>query len=527
MKRKFIGRGFILGFLSSVIVIVLNYLVTFWASLPFAPFRLFDFMARILPGGIITFGIDLIVSVIDGLQLGPTSEVAKLAEQSMAIVQFMVLGGLLGIYLGYIESQKAQRGLSGWGLLGGFILGVAFVLIELYLGSPGGNMTSNLIWLGLLMMVWGLVLDVLIKQVIRSALAAADQPTMSRREVLYWVGTALAALIASIFGLGSLLLRREREGDKQASSKAALTPPSDEGLTDRIQPAPGTRPEITANEDFYRIDINTMAPQVDAQNWRLELDGLVENPMSLTLEDIRARPRVSEYITLTCISNRIGGDLISTSQWAGISLKDLLDEAGLMSEARELAIEPVDGFYESVSMEDMMDARTFLVYEMNGQPLPHEHGFPLRIYIPNRYGMKQPKWITKMSVIAEEGPGYWVDRGWSEEAFVRTTSVVDNAAVEQTGDGVILSGGIAFSGARGISRVEIQIDDGAWNEAVLRTPPLSPLTWVQWRHQAEVQPGEHIARVRAYDMNGELQIQESHPPHPDGAAGIHTLSFDV
>jgi hypothetical protein len=249
--------------------------------------------------------------------------------------------------------------------------------------------------------------------------------------------------------------------------------------------------------------------------------------MTLTLDDIRSRPADSEYITLSCISNYIGGDLISTTLFTGIRLKDLLEEAGMQAGAKELHIESVDGFYESVVMEDMMDERTLLVYEMNGEPLPIAHGFPLRIYIANHYGMKQPKWIERMEVIGNEGNGYWVDRGWSKTAFVQTTSVIDNVSVEHTNGDAIHMGGIAYSGDRGISKVEVQIDDSPWMEAELRIPPLSPLTWVQWRYDGPAQTGEHTARVRTYDGDGNEQILTPSDPHPNGATGVDSFTFSV
>ncbi len=190
-------------------------------------------------------------------------------------------------------------------------------------------------------------------------------------------------------------------------------------------------------------------------------------------------------------------------------------------------MEAEDGFYESVSLEDAMDPRTLLVYEMNGEPLPEKHGYPLRIYIPDRYGMKQPKWIVRMEAIDREGDGYWVDRGWSEEAYVRPTSVVDGVSGSAAEGGTVPIGGIAYAGAKGISKVEIQIDDGPWREAELRVPPLSPLTWVQWRYDYSAESGQHVARVRAYDGSGELQITESGGARPDGATGIHEITFNV
>lgn len=215
--------------------------------------------------------------------------------------------------------------------------------------------------------------------------------------------------------------------------------------------------------------------------------------------------------------------------WTGVRLKDLLEEAGLRRGVQEIAMEAVDGFYESLPLEEAMDDRTLLVYEMNGEPLPEEHGYPLRIFIPDHYGMKQPKWITRLEAIDHEGAGYWVDRGWSEEAIPKTTSVIDTVAVGEAdpGTSLIPVGGIAYAGAGGISKVEIQVDDGPWQEAELRNPPLSPLTWVQWRYEWKPEIGRHTFRVRAYDGTGELQETDPSDPHPNGATGIHSVTENV
>ena len=159
---------------------------------------------------------------------------------------------------------------------------------------------------------------------------------------------------------------------------------------------------------------------------------------------------------------------------------------------------------------------------MNGKPLPQPHGFPLRIYIPNHFGMKQPKWITHMQAVDQKIPGYWVDRGWSDTAIPPTTSVIDVVDKDSPdpASGAIPVGGIAYAGARGISRVEVQVDDGPWQPAELRDPPYSPLTWVQWRFDWTAAQGEHTFSVRAYDGNGDLQITEESPAHPNGATGI-------
>jgi DMSO/TMAO reductase YedYZ molybdopterin-dependent catalytic subunit len=316
--------------------------------------------------------------------------------------------------------------------------------------------------------------------------------------------------------------------DPSVTSGPAASPPADV-LAARIEAAAGTRAEITPNADFYRIDINTRPPTVEESTWRLKVEGLVSTPLLLSLDDLRARPSVTQAITLQCISNPIAGDLTSTSLWTGVRFKDLLAEAGMLSAAKEAYIESVDGFYESVEMRDLEDDRTLLVYAMNGLPLPPDHGFPLRIFIPNRYGMKQPKWIERIELIDHGGEGYWVERGWSATARPQTVSAID-AVVRSPEDPASPSlpvGGIAYAGGRGISKVEVQVDEGPWAEAVLRTPALSPLTWVQWRYNWPYAAGRHTFRVRAYDGTGVVQISQRQPPAPNGATGIHEVTVDV
>jgi hypothetical protein len=205
----------------------------------------------------------------------------------------------------------------------------------------------------------------------------------------------------------------------------------------------------------------------------------------------------------------------------------VLQDLGLRPEAKELAVKAVDGFYESVQMRDMLDSRTLLVYGMNGETLPVEHGFPLRIYIPNRYGMKQPKWITSIEAIDHSGRGYWVDEGWSAEARPQILSVIDAVAKDHNVNGRVPIGGIAWAGDRGIKKVEVQVDGGTWAEAILQTPPLSPLTWVLWRYDWLAVPGRHVFRVRATDGTGALQTGEEHDTFPDGATGYNSTTVTI
>ena len=236
--------------------------------------------------------------------------------------------------------------------------------------------------------------------------------------------------------------------------------------------------------------------------------------------------RVDRFITLSCISNRIGGSLISTTKWSGFLVKDFLELVQPQEDAVALKITGADNFDEYVMLDVLRaDERIMFAYEWDDQPLKQKHGFPLRIYIPDRYGMKQPKWIKSIEFVDAWAEGYWVRRGWSVDAIVNTTSVVDTVATDsilQDGDGYIVPvGGIAYSGAKMISRVEVSVNGGEWDEAQLRQP-LSELTWVVWRYDWRFQEGEYTFEVRTYDGAGELQSLDRRGTRPDGATGVHS-----
>jgi DMSO/TMAO reductase YedYZ molybdopterin-dependent catalytic subunit len=526
MKRGSVAKGFVLGALTSVLAVSILHAGNRAAGLPFAPFEVFEWMTRWLPGAWLAAGIDLMVTFITALGVGPTSVVAKAAEKALAVVFFVSGSAVLGALVGLFRRPGALR-LAG--LAAGMVWLVVVVVAETTLRTFSA---SGLTWLALVMFGWGLGLAEVLQRVARRTSSARRESGAARRRFLASIAGGIAAASAVLLGLASLF-RRRGEGEPEVGT-AQLTSgsagsPSPEALAARTQPAAGTRAELTPNDRFYRIDIDLEPPRIEAASWRLHVDGLVKEPLAMTMAELRSLPAVSQIVTLECISNPVGGDLISTSRWTGARLRDVLRLAGASENVRAVHIQAADGFYESVGIDDINDERTLLVYEMNGVPLPVEHGFPLRIYIPNRYGMKQPKWITRLRVSDQEGRGYWVDRGWSKDAIVGTTSVIDMVRSSMMiGDAKVLPvGGIAYAGARGISKVEIQVDDGPWEEATLVAPPLSALTWVLWRYDWPYQKGRHAFRVRAYDGSGALQSTRERPPHPDGATGLHAMTFNL
>jgi hypothetical protein len=296
---------------------------------------------------------------------------------------------------------------------------------------------------------------------------------------------------------------------------------------DDLQPAPGTRAEYTPVEDHYRIDITTIPPTLDEATWKLRFSGLVENQLELSLDDIRNNyESMDQIVTLACISNPVAGDLIGTTRWTGVSLQRILADVGLRENATHLKITAADGFDEVVAIDLInADERVMLAFAWDDEPLTVPHGFPLRIYIPNHYGMKQPKWIENIEAIGAWEEGYWVRRGWDMNALMRATAVIDTIAVDdlvEDGNNVYVPvGGIAHAGDRGIARVEVRVDDGEWREAQLKTP-LSETAWVIWRYDWPFEEGEHRFTVRCFEGNGTPQIDTVANVRPSGATGLHS-----
>lgn len=295
----------------------------------------------------------------------------------------------------------------------------------------------------------------------------------------------------------------------------------------------GPTPALTPVPDFYRIDKNLVPPVVDGATWRLTVDGLVERAMAYSPADLHAKPRYEAYRTLECISYQVvpGDDLISNQRWGGVRMSDLLDEAGVRPEARFVLFEAVDGYTESLPLEVAMDPETWVADEMGppGTPLEPAHGYPARVLIAGRFGMKQPKWLSRITLAAADVDGYWEQRGWDKDAVVVTMSRID---WPRPNDDVPVGApftvyGIANSGDRGISLVEVSPDDGStWQAAEVEpiADPLGPLTWVRWRTAMTVSsPGVVRLVARATDGRGQVQDGTPRSPLPAGATGWHRV----
>ncbi len=544
MNRKSLGMGALIGGIVTTPLIALMFLAERVAGLSFVPFDIFSWITRILPGPVVTFGIDLMIDTLRTLNIN-VADTAKTAEQAMAVLQFLAGGVVAGaLYFGTLHIRK-RKAKTITGLLLGLIFGLPAIVISQIMADTTLSPLVNWVWQVVLFLLWGGSIALSYNQLQRSQdkkeAEAVDQEQpavekLDRRQFLITLGASAATITVVGAGLGTLLNKEKGGGQPSAAgdpeSSIIPDPLPLPNTDDPVSPVAGARPEYTPVEDHYQVFIGLQPENIDGTSWTLPVTGLVDNPLELTLEDIKTNyESMSRYITLSCISGRIPTTLISTTYWTGVSVQDILADAGVQEEAEYLHIRSEDGFYETVPLDLInADPRIMFCYGWDGKPLPKGHGFPLRIWIPDRFGMKQPKWITSVEVIGEYKEGYWVERDWDRIARIRTRSVIDNVAVneiyEEEGQRFVPMGGIAFAGDRGISKVEISIDKGPWQEAQLRSP-LSDTTWVLWRYDWPFQEGEHEFRVRCYDGNGDLQVTEESPPRPDGATGIHGFSQNI
>jgi len=289
---------------------------------------------------------------------------------------------------------------------------------------------------------------------------------------------------------------------------------------------------VVPNDNFYRIDTALVVPQVQRDSWRLNISGLVDNDLELTFDDLLARPQVERYITLSCVSNPVGGDLVGNALWQGVRLADVLDEAGVRPEAEQVVSRSIDGWTCGSPLEVIMDGRDALIaIAMNGEPLPARHGYPVRLVVPGLYGyVSATKWVTDIRLTRwDEFDAYWIPRGWSKLGPVKTMARIDTPRSGRDATGVLPIGGVAWAVHRGVSAVQIRIDEGEWRDAEIGGMP-SADTWVQWVYRldtGELAEGSHAIEVRALDGDGEPQPSEPAPVDPDGAQGYHRISIDV
>ena len=365
---------------------------------------------------------------------------------------------------------------------------------------------------------------------VRAPSATGSAPVAAARRRFLGAVAAMGALGAGASIVGRSLLQRDVVAE--ATRRIRLRPPRRRQPLPGSQPfrVPGASPYVTPTGDFYRIDTALSAPQVDVDGWRLGFDGMVDDPFELTYAELLELPSIEVPVTIQCVSNEVGGDLVGNAVWQGVPLADLLERAGVRPDAEQVFTRSVDGWTAGFPTEVIDGERAALVaYAMNGEPLPVAHGFPARLIVAGLYGyVSATKWLERVELTRWDGvDGYWVPRGWSKEGPIKIASRIDvpRSGERVTGSTVAL-GGVAWRPAVGIRAVEVSVDGGAWKPAQLGAVA-STNTWVTWRLVDELAPGEHRARVRAIDADGRTQTARVAPPAPDGATGLHEVRFEV
>ena len=351
-----------------------------------------------------------------------------------------------------------------------------------------------------------------------------------RRFLIASAGTLGGVVVAG--GAGRYLIDQAHANEIVSSTKIPAPLEAVPALTaDQILTAPGLTPIVVPNGDFYRIDTALLVPRVDPATWKLDVTGMVDHPLSFTYDELLAMPLYEQYVTISCVSNRVGGDLVGNALWTGVRLKDVLAAAGVQTAATQIVGRSVDGFTVGFPTAWAMapEREPMIAVGMNREPLPAAHGFPARLIVPGLYGyVSATKWLASIELTTREAvDGYWVPLGWAKDAPILTQSRID---VPATGaavtPGAVDIAGVAWAPDRGITAVEVRVDDGAWQAARI-SRPISKATWVQWTLPWSATLGRHSLEVRATDGTGDVQTDQLSDPAPDGARGHHRIFVAV
>jgi DMSO/TMAO reductase YedYZ molybdopterin-dependent catalytic subunit len=471
---------------------------------------------------------DVVVDTTPGTVVRWTIDTLGRHQKNALIAGTVVLAIAVGALLGLAARRRFWAGAAGFAAFGGF---GAWAAARGESSITASVLTAALAAAAGVAVLWWLLA--------RAAPAAAPAPASveipgavaGRRRFLLAAGvTALVAVCGAAAGrffslAGAVEEARARLATRLGSRPA---PPAPAGVGP--VEVEGISPLITPNADFYRIDTALLVPQVEPGGWTLRIKGLVERPIELDLDDLLAMEMVDEYVTLSCVSNEVGGDLVGNTWWTGVLLAELLDRAGVSPEAGQVVGRSVDGWTAGFPTEVAFDGRPAMVaVAMGGEPLPAEHGFPARLVVPGLYGyVSGTKWLAEIELTTWDGfDGYWIPRGWSKEGPIKTQSRID---VPRPGVAVTAGrrtvAGVAWAPTRRIERVEVRVDEEAWRPARL-SGELSDNAWVQWSAEWDATAGSHRLQVRATDGTGETQTPDRAPPAPSGATGWHTVQVTV
>lgn len=448
----------------------------------------------------------------------------KLALNLVVGLAALLLSAGLGLLARPGTQPRFGLALGGFGVLGLLALGAS-------LGDPLADGTLAVLAACVSMLVTWWVLSTLLRIAAASgAPKAAEMPDWSRRR---FMGTSLGIGLAAVAGttVGRVLLdtrARQIADIGPVPAPVATASPLPAGATLDIA---GITPLVVPNADFYRIDTQLLTPHLDVASWQLRVTGMVDHPLTFNYEQLLAMPLHEEYVTIQCVSNEVGGDLVGNTLWRGVSLREVLDQAGIQPGATQIVGRAFDGWTAGFPTDWLTgsDREALIAVAMNGEALPPAHGYPARLIVPGLYGyVSATKWLTEIELTTWEAfDGYWVPLGWAKQGPIKTASRIDTPrGGSSVGAGTVPVAGVAWAPDRGVSKVELQVDDDPWQSAELSTP-ISNATWVQWVVRWQATSGSHRLRVRATDGKGAVQVEEPHQPAPDGATGFHTIAVQV
>lgn len=448
-------------------------------------------------------------------------------DKPLLIASIYVALAILGAAVGALALRNLYAGLAGVAVLGGF--GAYCAL------TANGSHPSDVVPTVVGTVVAGVVVAVLVRLAGGAVPAGVPAAVVPGRRLFLQGGLASAAL-AALAGFGGRAAQHARYDVAAARRKVVLPTPSAAASSSSATAVPrgadlrsGAVPWVTPNDSFYRIDTALTVPQIDPAQWTLRISGMVRREVTLSYQQLLARPMIERWITLCCVSNEVGGDLVGNARFLGTRLADLLDEAGLDPRADQLLLKSYDGYTFGAPTAVVTDGRdALLAVGMNGEPLPVEHGFPARTVVPGLYGyVSACKWIVGIEATTFAAhQAYWVQGGWAAAPRIELASRIDTphqGGTVTVGRPVAVAG-VAWDQHVGVSAVEVQVDGGAWQQARLGTVP-STDTWRQWvLPWTPDRAGPHLLRVRAIDARGNPQTAQQRDPFPAGATGLHTVT---
>jgi DMSO/TMAO reductase YedYZ molybdopterin-dependent catalytic subunit len=531
LRRFFVG-----GLFGGILATVILFVGTEFLGFPFPPLAIFQLLIAPVPGSIQSFMVDTF------------REYAKYSAFVASSVIYAIMYGLIAVGLAFVFKGDLRAKVKEATLVGVVVPTVIGLGLQLELANAFPAISSLFGWIlaGILVVAVNLIF---VKTVINYTKIAPAAVTMkqtpmaaissARRDVLKKAVVAAAVLVlagvAAKIGL-SILLKQPvvTSGTAIPVNPSGPTTPTVTSGTPDIFSDPRisnlVASEVTDNRVFYRVDINPIPPQLDFDTWRLNVHGKVNNAETLDKNTLLQLATVDEYGTLECVSNSINppAGLISNAKWTGVPLATLLKQTGLLAGSNYVVFRCADGYTVGVPIERALEPGALLAYKMNDVMLPNEHGFPLRAIVPGIYGMMNAKWITEIEVTDQVYLGYWQERGWSNDARIKTTSIIYYPTSNVQVNSSTPIAGVAFAGDRGISKVEVSVDGGnTWNEATLK-PPCSPDSWVLWAYEwTPTATGTANIIVRATDGQGQLQDPTVVQPFPNGASGYSTIQVTV